>query len=297
MPVFSDKYSVIIPLFNSKDSLPSIVHDFKTILLERGYHAELILVDDASDNKTRMLTEKIANENNFITAVFLKKNFGQLAATTCGIQHANGNIIITMDDDLQYPMKEVLKLISRYYESGKKIIFGYPLKRMQGFRHKLMVRLGMWLFDYILLPRYRKINFYTSFRIFDRSYFWGEDNQIIKRHLFYVWEIPVHEMDSVPVEHHPRKSGKSAYTFFKKLKTLRPVLWFALYRFSSLMIFPLFTALILWLIFSTEHGPATAILTVAFLGSIISMTIFKLLLFKEKIVRYDVHKIVCHNFS
>lgn len=285
-------YSLVIPVFNSSDNLNSIVSDFKSVLLDAGYRAELILVDDASNEETRTLSERLARENHFITAIFLKKNYGQLAATICGIHYSKGNIIITMDDDLQYPMKEILKLICRYHESRKKIVFGYPLKRMQGFRHQLLVKLGMLLFDYVLLPGYRKINFYTSFRIFDRSLFFDSRNKQMCRHLFYLWEVSVDDMDSIPVEHKPRKTGRSNYTFFKKLNTLRTVIWFALYRISWLMVFPLFIALPLSLIFLHDYPNAPALLTGLLTVFLISLALFKLLLLKERTVRYDVEKIV-----
>ncbi len=285
-------YTVVVPVFNSATNLDSIVNDFEQYVIEAGFNATLIFVDDASNEATRNKVEEVALKKKFATAIRLKKNIGQLAATACGIHHAQGDVIITMDDDLQYPMQEVPKLINHYLRSGKTIVFGYPRKRMQGFRHKMIVQLIIWLFDYILMPRYRKINFYTPFRIFNRSLFFTSDNQIIGRHLLYLWEIPAGKMDSMPVAHNPRSKGKSTYTFIKKIRIFWPALVFSYVRLSLIIM----AAAILCTLLARAFGmnDRFPIYPIAAAITIILLTLLPASFFLErgKNVEYEIEKII-----
>lgn len=283
-------YSLVVPVFNSADNIGILCNQFKITLIDKGFNAELILVDDASGNETRMKAAHLASENSFVKTILLKSNVGQLAATTCGIHHAAGDIIITMDDDLQYPMEEIPRFIRYFHSRGKQLVFGFPSQRMHSMNHRIAAQVVIWLFRHIVLPSHKSVNFYTSFRIFRRSLFFNPDNSRKHTHLFYVWEIPASQMSGIPVRHLTRQRGKSTYTFAKKINTLKPVIFFSVSKISL-------PALIILLFFSTWSlfADSTGFFWILAAGCVLS---FLLLLFSKhrvanlKAIKYEVEKIV-----
>ncbi|MDZ4844784.1 MAG: glycosyltransferase [Chitinophagales bacterium] len=286
-----DTYTLVVPVFNSGKNLFILVKDFKELLLNNGFKINLILVDDASNEETRNIAEQLTKINEFVSTIRLKTNSGQVAATTCGIHSAEGNAIITMDDDLQYPMREVVKLIEFYQKSNKKIIFGYPVKRMHSFKHRLAAQLVILLFDFLVLPRYRNVNFYTTFRIFSRSLFFDTNNSKIDRHLFYVWDIPVSEMDSIPVEHQTRKNGKSTYTFLKIIHTLLPPILFCVSRISLYCFLLLALITIALMIAGLSYSIFFYLIITGCIFSLILIPLSKNLLQNKRRIKYEIEKI------
>ncbi|GIV35093.1 MAG: hypothetical protein KatS3mg031_2628 [Chitinophagales bacterium] len=228
-------YSIVVPVYNSGSGLLRLVREFEKHFIRNNMRAELILVDDGSDAATRQLAGQLAREKAYVTTILLQRNYGQLAATTCGIRYARGQIILTLDDDLQYPMEEALKLIDYFQHSGKQIVFGYPRKRKHPMGYRLLAFLFITVFDYLVLPRYRHIHFYTSFRIFRRSFFFDIQNRFTSRHLLYFWEIPPEAMDSVAVAHEARQAGASNYNLTRIIRHLQPPLLLAASRLCLLL--------------------------------------------------------------
>ncbi|MEZ2685092.1 undecaprenyl-phosphate 4-deoxy-4-formamido-L-arabinose transferase [Proteus vulgaris] len=106
------KVSVVIPVYNEEESLPQLLE--RTIKsckqLKQAY--ELILVDDgSSDNSAKMLEEAAAIEENHVIAIILNRNYGQHSAIMAGFNQADGDLIITLDADLQNPPEEIPRLV------------------------------------------------------------------------------------------------------------------------------------------------------------------------------------------
>lgn len=103
-----NKVSVVIPVYNEEESLPQLLE--RTIKsckqLEQEY--ELILVDDgSSDNSAKMLEEAANIEDNHVIAIILNRNYGQHSAIMAGFNQADGDLVITLDADLQNPPEEI----------------------------------------------------------------------------------------------------------------------------------------------------------------------------------------------
>jgi len=129
------KYSLVIPVFNTGKELFRLHKEIVDSLAEK-IDLEIIYVDDYSqDDSWNILKEiKRNDENNQIKIIRLGKNFGQHAATLCGIENSTGDIILTMDDDLQVLPIQFLKLIQEFENSGSHLVYGeyvkkQPLKR------------------------------------------------------------------------------------------------------------------------------------------------------------------------
>ncbi|MFT6982581.1 MAG: undecaprenyl-phosphate 4-deoxy-4-formamido-L-arabinose transferase [Crocinitomicaceae bacterium] len=206
--------SIVIPVYNSSASLQELQKRISAAMEVVGKSYELILVDDGSrDGSWKELKKVKEVGGNTVTAVRLEKNVGQHNAILCGFGLSRGNVIITMDDDLQHPPEEIAKLLSQYEESQPDVVYGiYKVKehgRMRSAGSFIVQKSSKYFADY-------KGGVGSSFRLFNR-----EIVDKIKGHpqsFVFIDEI-IHwytgDIDTVEVEHHPRKEGKSSYTLFK----------------------------------------------------------------------------------
>lgn len=136
--ITDSKYSLVIPVYNSGSDLLQLHKEVKSALDERIDY-ELIYVDDFSkdDSWNRLKEIKNSDSSVQIKIVRLSKNFGQHAATLCGIELASGEFILTMDDDLEVLPSEIEKLIIEQKNSNSQVVYGEYFQR-QSLLRKLL---------------------------------------------------------------------------------------------------------------------------------------------------------------
>jgi len=159
-------HSVVIPVYNSEQLLPKTVE--RTVAFFEGHDLdyEIILVDDGSRDGSWQKVLESSRDNSHVVGVRLLKNSGQHSAICCGIRHARGDLVITMDDDLQNPPEEILHLIEKI-EEGYDVVFA----RFAVKRHPLLRRLGSRVVNHLntrIFAKPREITL-TNFRIFTRE--------------------------------------------------------------------------------------------------------------------------------
>jgi glycosyltransferase involved in cell wall biosynthesis len=122
------EYSVVIPVYNSQNSLEELYKRINDSLQKMSNDFEIIFVDDySSDESWKVLNQiKSANQNNNLKIVSFAKNYGQHNATMCGFRHSKGNIVITLDDDLQHNPEDLPQLIAALNDKNSDVIFGVP---------------------------------------------------------------------------------------------------------------------------------------------------------------------------
>jgi glycosyltransferase involved in cell wall biosynthesis len=129
-------YSIIVPVFNSCDSLGELYRRIEETMNKIGTSFEVIFVDDYSTDASWHTLETIQKGNpDNVTAIRLTRNFGQHNATICGFAHASGSFIITIDDDLQNPPEEIIKLVDTMQSSDADLVYG-----IYGKKHHSMAR-------------------------------------------------------------------------------------------------------------------------------------------------------------
>lgn len=107
------KVSIVIPVYNEQESLPVLIERTVAACKQLSQSYEIILVDDgSSDNSAQMLTAAAENAENGIIAVLLNRNYGQHSAIMAGFNQADGDLVITLDADLQNPPEEIPRLVS-----------------------------------------------------------------------------------------------------------------------------------------------------------------------------------------
>ena len=105
---------MVIPVYNEQDSLPELLRRTDAACATLGRQYEILLIDDgSSDDSARMLTEAAEAEGSHVVAVLLNRNYGQHSAIMAGFSHVTGDLIITLDADLQNPPEEIPRLVAK----------------------------------------------------------------------------------------------------------------------------------------------------------------------------------------
>lgn len=121
--------SVIIPLFNEEESLPELSAWIKQVLEKEKLSYEIIFVDDGSNDDSWDVIEKLSESNSCIRGISFRRNYGKSAALQVGFQAANGDVVITMDADLQDSPDEIPELYRMIKEQKFDLVSGWKKKR------------------------------------------------------------------------------------------------------------------------------------------------------------------------
>ena len=221
--MIESSYSVIVPVFNSENTLEELFSRIRQLFESEHKNYEVIFVDDGSIDRSWEVLESLKEKNpGTVTAIQLSQNYGQHNATFCGFSFAKGDFMITIDDDLQNPPEEILKLIRRSEETNLDVIYGVYAKKQHSFARNVATGMVKTT-SKLVSERSSKV---SSFRLIKKSLI---DKILSHNHHFIIideilgWYTS--DIDYVPVDHLKRASGKSTYSPGK------------LFRFASNIIF------------------------------------------------------------
>lgn len=124
--------SVIIPLFNEEESLPELHAWIKRVMDENGFSYEIIFVNDGSTDRSWNVIEDIQKGNPEVKGIKFRRNYGKSPALYCGFERAEGDVVITMDADLQDSPDEIPELRKMIVEDGFDLVSGFKMNRKQG---------------------------------------------------------------------------------------------------------------------------------------------------------------------
>src|SRR5579885_3236865 len=136
--------SVVIPLLNEYESLPELHEWIARVMKEQGFTYEVIFIDDGSKDKSWEVIEALAQQNPNVKAIKFRRNYGKSAALHIGFDAAGGDVVITMDADLQDSPDEIPELYKMITEQGFDLVSGYKKKR---YDNKLTKNLPSKLFN------------------------------------------------------------------------------------------------------------------------------------------------------
>ena len=205
--------TVVVPVYNSEQTLGDLIAALARILPSCGVHYELILVNDGSRDGSWSVIRELAAQHPWIRGINMMRNFGQHNAILCGVRAACCDTIVTMDDDLQHPPAEVPKLLSKLDE-GWDVVYGTPQNLPHSPWRNLMSSFTKRAFA--LATGNHNIKAINAFRAF-RTHL---------RHAFADFRCPQLQIDvllswgtakftTTPVIQEPRRVGQSNYTFLK----------------------------------------------------------------------------------
>ncbi len=203
--------SVVIPVYNEEESLPELVRWIDRVMSENSYSYEMIFVNDGSTDASWEVIRKLSRSNGHIKAVGLTRNYGKSAALDIGFNKARGNVVITMDADLQDSPDEIPELYRMIVEGGYDIVSGWKKKRHDPITKTIPSRFfngftrlisGIKLHDFNCgLKAYKQ-------KVVKNIHIYGEMHRYIP--LIAKWNGFGNIVEKV-VEHRPRKYG---YTKF-----------------------------------------------------------------------------------
>jgi glycosyltransferase involved in cell wall biosynthesis len=121
--------SVVVPLYNEAESLPELVEWNRRVMEENGFMYEIILVDDGSNDESWEVIERLKTQNQNIKGIKFRRNYGKSAALNIGFAEAQGDVVITMDADLQDSPDEIPELYRRIIEEKYDLVSGWKKKR------------------------------------------------------------------------------------------------------------------------------------------------------------------------
>ena len=212
-------YSIIIPCYKSSHTIREVVELGAEEMTKLGKTPfEFVLVDDCSpdDGETLLTLKDLADEYDYVKVIELAQNSGQHNAVMAGLNYAEGDVLIAMDDDLQTHPSQLPKLFEAFDE-GYDIVYGYyPQKKHSGFRN-----FGSWV-NYMSVriligkPKELKTSSFWIIRRFVRDYVVQYKSHYT--HLQGLFLRTTRNIASVPVEHFDRGYGQSGYTFKKLIE-------------------------------------------------------------------------------
>ena len=201
--------SVAVPLFNEEATIEELIERVRTTLEQRGASFEIVLVDDGSTDRTPELLARAAAADPRIRVRTLSRNFGQAAALCCGIFESSGDVVVTLDGDLQNPPEEIPRLLDALVP-GVDVVTARRAVRHESAWRWAGSRAVHWIAR--LLVGIDIEDFGGQFKAYRREVVdatrtaWAPGKPFFALAAwlgFRVLEVPVH--------HEPRRSGRSRY--------------------------------------------------------------------------------------
>ena len=124
--------SVVIPLYNEEESIPELHAWIERVMSENGFSYEIVFVNDGSTDRSWTVIEELARKDNHVHGIKFRRNYGKSPALPCGFNVAQGNVVITMDADLQDSPDEIPELYRMITVDGYDLVSGYKQNRKQG---------------------------------------------------------------------------------------------------------------------------------------------------------------------
>jgi len=136
--------SVVIPLLNEEESLPELVAWISRVMKDNNFTYEVILIDDGSKDKSWEIIEDLAKMNPSIKGIKFRRNYGKAAALSVGFEQAMGEVVITMDADLQDSPDEIPELYKMIKKDGFDLVSGWKKKRHDPFSKTIPTKFYNW---------------------------------------------------------------------------------------------------------------------------------------------------------
>lgn len=205
--------SVVVPVYNSEDSLPLLVARLEPVLRACAERFELVLVNDGSRDGSWQVVERLVASHAWIRAVNLMRNYGQHNTLLCGIRLAHGDVVVTSDDDLQNPPEEIPKLLAKLAE-GYDVVYGTPERQ----RHGLLRDLASLITKITLQAAMgaqtaRNVSAFRAFRAPLRRAFDDFRGPYVNIDVLLTWATS--RFGAIRVRHDGRALGASNYTLGK----------------------------------------------------------------------------------
>jgi len=201
--------SVVIPLYNEEESVPQLYEELTAALEATGHPYEIIVVDDGSSDSSFDHLQRLHEFDPRLKVIRFRRNFGQTAAFAAGFDAAQGDVIVTLDADLQNDPADIPRLLTKANE-GYDVVSGWRVKRRDPFHRRLPSQIANWLISRVTGVRLH--DYGCSLKVYRREVvknirLYGELHRFIPAIASWMG-VSIAEM---PVNHRPRSFGRSKY--------------------------------------------------------------------------------------
>jgi glycosyltransferase involved in cell wall biosynthesis len=203
--------SAVVPVYNGESTLAELVARLTRVLAAAGGGFEILLVNDGSRDGSWEAIAALAAADPRVRGIDLMRNYGQHNALLCGIRLARGEVIITLDDDLQHPPEEIPKLLAALAPRVD-AVYGTPLAAQHGLWRNLASALTKQVLQGAMGAAVaRQVGAFRAFRTRLREAFAQYESPYVSIDVLLTWATT--RFAAVPVRHEPRRTGRSNYTF------------------------------------------------------------------------------------
>jgi glycosyltransferase involved in cell wall biosynthesis len=211
--------SIVIPVYNEHDNLAALWVELQQVLSAINQPYEVIFINDGSVDNTPRLLDSLAKSNPAIRVIHFRRNFGQTAAMMAGIDHAQGDIIIPMDGDLQNDPSDIPNLLAKLDE-GCDVVSGWRKDRADHpIKRNLPSKIANWVISLISGVHLR--DYGCTLKAYRREALagvrlYGEMHRFIP--IYACWQGA--RVREIPVRHRPRTHGQSKYGIKRTIKVI-----------------------------------------------------------------------------
>ena len=201
--------SVVIPLYNEEESVPQLYEELTAALEATGHPYEIIVVDDGSSDSSFDRLQRLHELDPRLKVIRFRRNFGQTAAFAAGFDAAQGDVIVTLDADLQNDPADIPRLLTKANE-GYDVVSGWRVKRRDPFHRRLPSQVANWLISRVTGVRLH--DYGCSLKVYRREVvknirLYGELHRFIPAIASWMG-VSIAE---IQVNHRPRSFGRSKY--------------------------------------------------------------------------------------
>jgi len=202
--------SVVVPVFNEQENVKPVYAQLKEVLEKPGQNYEIIFVDDGSGDDTFRLLRGLHERDHHVKVVKLRRNFGQTPAMSAGLDLARGDIVVTMDGDLQNDPSDIPRLLKKL-EEGYDVVSGWRAHRQDTFLSRILPsKMANWLIGIITGVRIHDygctLKVYRA-KVLKNIHLYSEMHRFVPA----MATITGAKIGELVVKHHPRIYGRSKY--------------------------------------------------------------------------------------
>ncbi len=212
------KISVVVPIYNEKDNVAILHKKIKDVMVKNSYDYEIIFVDDGSSDGTFEVMQQLAKEDKNLKIIRFRRNFGQTAAMAAGFDYAKGDVIVSLDGDLQNDPEDIPALLKKI-EEGYDVVSGWRKNRQDEKKRVAFSKVANWL-----IGKITKVNLHDygcslkAYRsdVAKNLHMYGE----LHRFIPVLANIYGASITEIPVKHHPRQFGESKYNLSRTFRVI-----------------------------------------------------------------------------
>jgi undecaprenyl-phosphate 4-deoxy-4-formamido-L-arabinose transferase len=203
--------SVVVPVYNSEHTLEQLVDRLRVVLGDSPDALEIVLVNDGSADGSWQVIRRLAGRYPVVRGMSLARNRGQHNALLCGIRDARGGVILTIDDDLQNRPEDAPALLGRLRE-GCDVVYGVPRVQRWGLMRNIAARVTKIVLQGAMgAETASMVSGFRAFRADVCDAFAGYSAVFVNLDVLLTWGAA--RFATVPVDHEPRRVGRSNYNF------------------------------------------------------------------------------------